>query len=98
MDNADENNKQQARRQKLMGVVSSAAGDKTIRVVVQSLVKHPMYGKFLRRHTKLAAHDEKNVAEKGDTVEITTCRRISRTKTYRLLRVIKKGSLTEQVP
>ena len=39
---------------------------------------------------------EKNVAEKGDTVEITTCRRISRTKTYRLLRVIKKASMTEQ--
>ena len=97
MDNAEEINKQ-ARRQKLMGVVSSAAGDKTIRVVVESLVKHPMYGKFLRRHAKLAAHDEKNVAEKGDTVEITTCRRISRTKAYRLLRVIKKGSLTEQVP
>src|ERR1017187_1885870 len=95
MDNADENNKQ-ARRQKLVGVVSSAAGDKTIRVVVQSLVKHPMYGKFLRRHTKLAAHDEKNVAEKGDTVEIATCRRISRTKTYRLLRVIKKGSLRSE--
>jgi small subunit ribosomal protein S17 len=95
MDNADENIKQ-ARRQKLVGVVSSAAGDKTIRVVVESLVKHPMYNKFLRRHTKLAAHDEKNVAAKGDKVEITTCRRISRTKAYRLLRVIKKASMTEQ--
>jgi small subunit ribosomal protein S17 len=90
MDNAGENIKQ-ARRQKLIGVVSSAAGDKTIRVV-----KHPMYGKFLRHHTKLAAHDEKNAAQKGDTVEITTCRRISKTKAYRLLRVIKKASMTEQ--
>ena len=95
MDNAGENIKK-ARRQKLTGVVSSAAGDKTIRVVVQSLVKHPMYGKFLRHQTKLAAHDEKNSAQKGDTVEITTCRRISKTKAYRLLRVIKKASMTEQ--
>jgi small subunit ribosomal protein S17 len=55
-----------------------------------------MYGKFLRHHAKLAAHDEKNVAQQGDTVEITTCRPISKTKAYRLLRVIKKGSLTEQ--
>lgn len=95
MDNAGENTKQ-ARRQKLVGVVSSAAGDKTIRVVVESLVKHPMYGKFMRRQAKLAAHDEKNVAAVGDTVEITTCRRISRTKAYRLLRVVKKSTAVEQ--
>lgn len=80
----------QSRRQKLTGVVTSASGDKTIRVVVESVVKHPIYNKYLRRHSKLAAHDEKNLAAKGDTVEITTCRRISKTKSFRLLRVVKK--------
>ena len=82
----------QTRRQKLIGVVSSAAGDKTIRVVVESVVKHPRYGKYIKKQTKLAAHDEANTASVGDTVEITTCRRISRTKAYRLLRIIKKSS------
>jgi len=83
------------RVRKLVGVVSSAAGDKTIRVVVESLVKHPRYGKFLRRRTKLAAHDEKNVAKRGDTVEIVVCRRLSKSKSFRLLRVIKAGAVEE---
>lgn len=91
MENAGEI--KQARRQKLTGVVSSAAGDKTIRVIVESMFKHPTYGKYLRRHSKVAVHDENNTAAKGDTVEITTCRRISKTKSYRLLRVIKKAGI-----
>jgi small subunit ribosomal protein S17 len=87
----------QPRRQKLIGTVSSAAGDKTIHVVVESLVKHPTYGKFLRQRTKLAVHDDKNAAAKGDTVEITTCRRMSKTKNYRLLKVITKIAATGTV-
>ena len=84
--------KPQAKRQRLVGVVSSAAGDKTIRVVIESTFKHPTYGKFLRRQSKIAAHDENNAAARGDVVEITTCRRISKTKSYRLLRIVRKAT------
>lgn len=84
----------QARRQKMIGVVSSASGEKTIRVVIQELVKHPRYNKYLLRRSKIAAHDAGNAAAKGDTVEITTCRRMSKTKAYRLLRVVKKATST----
>jgi small subunit ribosomal protein S17 len=85
-----------ARHEKVIGMVSSAAGDKTIRVVMNEVVKHPTYGKYIRRRTKLAAHDEKNAAQKGDTVEIVACRRISKTKAFRLLRIVKRGGLAAQ--
>jgi small subunit ribosomal protein S17 len=78
-----------SRLQKLVGVVSSTFGDKTIRVVIIRIVKHPQYGKYQKRRTKLAVHDVKNEAKLGDTVEITPCRRMSKTKAYRLLRVIR---------
>jgi small subunit ribosomal protein S17 len=84
--------KREPRRRSYVGVVSSAAGDKTIRVVMQHLMRHPRYGKYMRRQTKLAAHDEKNVAQKGDVVEIIACRRISKSKSFRLLRVIRRGT------
>ena len=75
-----------------MGVVSSAGGDKTIRVVLHNLVKHPIYGKYMRRRTKMAAHDPGNTAAVGDVVEIVPCRRISKSKSWRLLRVVRKGA------
>jgi small subunit ribosomal protein S17 len=80
-----------------VGVVSSTGGDKTIRVVVHSLVKHPMYGKIMRRSTKVAVHDPQNAAGLGDLVEITPCRRISKSKSWRLLRVLRKAT-AEQMP
>lgn len=94
MANADEQVKESSQRTRI-GVVSSARGDKTIRVVIEELRKHATYGKYQRRHTKLAAHDEGNVAMVGDTVEISSCRPISRTKSWRLLRVIKKANVVE---
>lgn len=97
MENADEKVKQ-PRRPKLVGVVSSAAGNKTIRVVVESLVKHPTYGKFLRTRTKLAVHDPSNTGAVGDTVEVTTCRRLSKTKSWRLVKVIRKANAEAQAP
>jgi small subunit ribosomal protein S17 len=75
-----------------VGVVSSTGGDKTIRVVVHRQVRHPMYGKIMRRTTKVAVHDPQNTAGLGDVVEITPCRRISKSKSWRLLRVIRKGT------
>lgn len=73
------------------GVVISSSGDKSLRVRIDYTVKHPMYGKYIKRSTKLGVHDEKNIAGVGDTVEIAECRPLSKTKNWRLLKVIKKG-------
>ena len=86
-----------ARLQKLVGKVSSSFGDKTIRVVVNRLVTHPKYGKFIGCSGKLAVHDPKNTAVVGDVVEIVPCRRMSKSKSWRLTRVIRHGK-GEQVP
>lgn len=76
------------------GTVSSAGGNKTIHVVVENKVKHPMYEKYVRKHSKLAAHDEQNDANVGDLVEIVPCRRLSKTKAWRMVRVIRRAKLT----
>jgi small subunit ribosomal protein S17 len=95
MTNAEDTNT--TRRQSRQGVVSSAAGDKTIRVLVESLAKHPKYGKYMRRRSKIAAHDEANVAKVGDVVEIVPCRRLSKTKSWRLVRVVRQGTFVEPI-
>ena len=73
------------------GVVASDKGDKTIKVVVAFQTRHPKYGKYLKRRTTLHAHDEKNEAKEGDTVEIAECRPISKTKHHRLIRVVERA-------
>jgi small subunit ribosomal protein S17 len=73
------------------GVVASDKGDKTIKVVVEYQAKHPKYGKYLKRRTTLHAHDEKNDAKEGDTVEIAECRPLSKTKHHRLLRIVQRA-------
>ena len=73
---------------KYRGVVSGKSGDKTIRVVVDYLTKHPMYGKIIKRRTIAHVHDENNEADTGDTVDIVKCRPFSKTKTWRLLKVV----------
>ena len=77
-------------RDQRAGTVVSRSGDKTIKVRFDFSVKHPKYGKYIRRFTILHAHDEKNEAEKGDVVEVTECRRFSKTKSWRLTRVREK--------
>ena len=79
-------------RDRRTGTVISDKGDKTIRVRFDFLVKHEKYGKYLRRSTTLATHDEKNEAHKGDLVEVVACRRMSKTKCWRLIRVLGRGS------
>lgn len=79
------------RRHKLVGIVKSNSGNKTIAVEVNRLVKNPKYGKHVRRRTKLLAHDPRNTAKLGDTVEISSSRRISKTKSWRLVRVLRSG-------
>jgi small subunit ribosomal protein S17 len=73
------------------GVVVSSRGDKTIRVEVHWMYKHPKYGKYLRRTSKLGVHDEKNEAKVGDIVEVAECRPISKTKAWRLVKVVEKA-------
>lgn len=75
----------------ITGVVASDKGDKTIKVVVDYQQRHSKYGKYLKRRTSLHAHDEKNEAKEGDTVEIAECRPLSKTKHHRLLRVVTRG-------
>ena len=74
------------------GRVVSNKMDKTVTVLIERKVKHPLYGKFIRRSTKVHAHDENNVCNEGDTVIVEQCRPISKTKTWRLLRVLEKAS------
>ncbi len=72
----------------LTGRVVSNKMDKTITVEVERLVKHPTYGKYVRRTTKLLAHDENNECNEGDTVAIAQCRPLSRRKSWTLVRVV----------
>jgi small subunit ribosomal protein S17 len=76
----------------LTGRVVSDRMDKTITVRVERVVRHETYGKFLRRSTKLLAHDEARVAKLGDKVTITPCRPLSRRKSWRLLAVVERAA------
>jgi len=73
-----------------IGVVSSNRMDKTITVNVERKIKHPLYGKFLKKTTKFHAHDEKNECNIGDTVKIMETRPMSKTKRWRLVEVVEK--------
>ena len=72
------------------GVVVSSKADKTITVLVERRVKHPVYGKFIRRSSKIAAHDEANTCNEGDVVTIVETRPISKTKSWTLERVVER--------
>jgi small subunit ribosomal protein S17 len=76
----------------LTGRVVSNKMQKTIAVEIERLVKHPQYGKYIRRTTKLLAHDEKGESHEGDTVTITPCRPLSRHKSWRLVAVVEKAA------
>jgi small subunit ribosomal protein S17 len=75
----------------LTGRVVSNKMDKTISVAVERLIKHSAYGKYVRRTTKLLAHDEQNECKEGDTVSISPCRPLSRRKSWTLVRVVERG-------
>ena len=72
----------------LSGRVTSDKMDKTITVAIERLVKHPVYGKYVRRTTKLHAHDENNECRIGDLVTIKQCRPLSKTKAWTLVAVV----------
>ncbi|MDS4026252.1 MAG: 30S ribosomal protein S17 [Candidatus Contendobacter sp.] len=75
----------------LSGRVTSDKMDKTITVAIERLVKHPVYGKYVRRTTKLHAHDEHNECHTGDLVTIKQCRPLSKTKAWTLVAVVDRA-------
>jgi small subunit ribosomal protein S17 len=79
------------RRKTRIGIVSSDKMTKTITVNVERKVKHPIYGKFVKKTTKFHAHDDANTAGTGDTVRIMETRPLSKTKRWRLVEIIEKA-------
>ncbi|MDP4650200.1 MAG: 30S ribosomal protein S17 [Haliea sp.] len=73
------------------GKVVSNKMDKTITVLIERRVKHPVYGKYITRSSKIHAHDENNVCSIGDTVKVTESRPISKSKTWKLLEVVESA-------
>jgi small subunit ribosomal protein S17 len=78
-------------RKTRVGIVTSNKMDKTITVAVERKVKHPIYGKFVKKTTKFHAHDEKNECGAGDVVKIMETRPLSKTKRWRLVEVVEKA-------
>ena len=76
----------------LTGKVVSDKMDKTITVMIERRVKHPIYGKFVKRSTKLHAHDEQNECKIGDTVSVRECRPLSKSKTWMLVSVDERAT------
>jgi small subunit ribosomal protein S17 len=81
---------QEQKLKTVTGVVISNSGDKSIKIAVDFKVRHPKYGKYIKRRTKLGVHDEHNKAGVGDIVEVAQCRPHSKTKSWRLVRVVEK--------
>ncbi|MCQ8105906.1 30S ribosomal protein S17 [Methylomonas sp. SURF-2] len=74
------------------GRVVSNKMDKTVSVLVERLVKHPVYGKYVKRSTKFLVHDENNQCNEGDIVSITSCRPLSKNKTFKLVEVLEASN------
>lgn len=78
-------------RKERIGLVVSNKMDKSIVVLVERKVKHPMYGKFLKKSTKFMAHDENNECNPGDTVRIMETRPLSKNKRWRLVEIVERA-------
>src|SRR5579864_6186652 len=86
------------KRRVAVGIVTSDKMNKTRRVEIPRLVKHPRYGKYIRRRTICHVHDEQNESRQGDTVEIMETRPLSRTKHWRLVRIVTKAPGAAPIP
>ncbi len=75
----------------LTGRVVSNKMDKTIAVEVERLIKHPLYGKYIKRSTKLLAHDGENQCQEGDLVTIASCRPLSKRKAWKLVKILERA-------
>jgi len=78
-------------RKERVGIVSSNKMEKSIVVMIERKVKHPMYGKFVKQSSKYVAHDEKNECNIGDTVKIMETRKLSKNKNWRLVEILEKA-------
>ncbi len=78
-------------RKERTGVVTSDKMDKSIVISVERKVKHPKYGKFIKKTAKFVAHDEKNDCNEGDTVRIRECRPLSKSKNWRLVEIVERA-------
>jgi len=83
--------KERGTKRQMTGTVVSNKADKTVTVLVERLVKHKMYHKFLRRRTKFAAHDDRNDCQIGDRVLITGSRPLSKSKRWRVIKIVEKA-------
>jgi small subunit ribosomal protein S17 len=81
---------------RVVGRVVSNKMNKSVTVAVERLIRHPVYGKFIRRTTKVLAHDESNACREGDTVAIAECRPISKRKAWRVVEIVQ--STAEATP
>ncbi len=79
-------------RRTLEGVVVSDKMDKTVSVAIERLIKHPVYGKFIRRTTKVLAHDANNECKSGDRVSISECKPISKNKSWAVVEVVERAA------
>src|SRR3954447_18023041 len=93
----DQAARQRGKRRLEVGVVTSDKMNKTRRVEIPRLVKHPRYGKFIRRRTICYVHDEENKSHVGDTVEIMETRPLSKTKSWRLVTILKTSATAPAV-
>ncbi|MEM7612343.1 MAG: 30S ribosomal protein S17 [Pseudomonadota bacterium] len=87
---SEEVNSEKQRR--VIGKVVSDKMDKTVSIAIERLVRHEVYGKYIRRTTKLKAHDEANECRIGDTVAITECRPVSKSKSWSVVEVVDRAS------
>ena len=72
-------------RRPIVGKVISSKMDKTVSVLIERLIKHPIYGKYIRRSTKVMAHDPENICKEGDSVSISPCKPISKNKSWKVI-------------
>jgi len=78
-------------RKERIGIVTSNKMEKSITVMVERKVKHPLYGKFVKKSTKFIAHDQENTCNEGDTVKIMETRKMSKNKNWRLVDIIERA-------
>ena len=81
-----------ATKRTLQGVVTSNAGDKSATIMIERKIKHPVYGKYVKRSSKIRLHDETNECNKGDTILIEECRPMSKTKSWKLVKIVEKAA------
>jgi len=82
----------ETKQRTLTGVVTGNAGDKSVTIMIERRIKHPVYGKYIKRSTRLHVHDETNECNQGDTIIVEQCRPMSKTKSWRLVKVIEKAA------